>query len=74
MKTLLITSASIGCCLMLTSCPSAVQGEFRGPISGALYTEDGIKVDDKTVSNLVSKFTRLLGGERLPDIILTPVK
>jgi len=73
MKTLLITSASISC-LFLASCAGVVQGEFRGPISGALYTEDGIKVDDKTVSNLVSKFTRLLGGERLPDIILTPVK
>ena len=73
MKTLLITSAAISC-LFLSSCAGVVQGEFRGPISGALYTEDGIKVDDKTVSNLVSKFTRLLGGERLPNVILTPVK
>jgi len=73
MRTLLILSAAVGC-LFLSSCAGVVQGEFRGPISGALYTEDGIKVDDKTISNLVSKFSRLLGGERLPDIILTPVK
>ena len=73
MKTLLITSAAISC-LFLSSCAGVVQGEFRGPISGALYTEDGVQVDGKTVSNLVSKFTRLLGGERLPDVILTPAK
>jgi hypothetical protein len=73
MKTLLITSAAVGC-LFISSCAGVVQGEFRGPISGALYTEDGVKVDDKTISNLVSKFSRLLGGESLPDIILTPVK
>ena len=73
MRITLILS-SIACCLTLTSCPGVVQGEFRGPISGALYTEEGVKVDDETISNLVSKFSRLLGGERLPDIILTPVK
>ena len=73
MKTLLITSAAAGC-ILLTSCAGVVQGEFRGPISGAVYDEDGVHVDQKTVSNLVSKFTRLLGGEKLPDVILTPVK
>jgi hypothetical protein len=73
MKALLITSAAISC-LLFTSCAGVVQGEFRGPISGAVYDEDGVHVDQKTVSNLVSKFTRLLGGEKLPDVILTPVK
>ena len=73
MKVILVLSAAIGC-LLLSSCAGVVKGEFRGPISGALYTEDGVKVDDLTINNLVSKFTRLLGGERLPDVILTPVK
>lgn len=73
MKTILITSAAISC-LFLSSCAGVVQGEFRGPISGALYTEDGVQVDQETVSTLVDKFTRLLGGEKLPDVILTPVK
>ena len=74
MKTLIITSAAISC-LLFTSCAGVVQGDpFRGPISGVLYTEDGAKVDGETVSTLVSKFKRLLGGEKLPNVILTPVK
>jgi hypothetical protein len=71
MRITLILSA-IACCLTLTSCPGVVQGEFRGPISGAVYDENGVHVDQTTVSNLVSKFTRLLNGESVPDVILDP--
>ena len=71
MKTLLITSIAIGC-IILSSCAGVINGEFRGPISGAVYDENGVHVDQKTVSNLVSKFTRLISGESVPDVILDP--
>jgi hypothetical protein len=72
-KTILILSASIGC-LLLSSCAGVVQGEFRGPISGLKYTEEGVKVDQTTITSLVGKFTRLLGGESAKTIILDPIK
>jgi hypothetical protein len=71
MKLILITAAAVSC-LFLSSCAGVVQGEFRGPISGAIYDEDGVHVDQTTVANLVSKFTRLISGESVPDVILDP--
>ena len=73
MKAVLILSAS-ACCLLLTSCAGVVQGEFRGPISGLKYSEEGVKVDQTTVTGLVDKFTRLASGESARTILLTPVK
>lgn len=73
MKVILILSSAIGC-MFLSSCAGVVQGEFRGPISGVKYTEDGVQVDQQTIKGLVSKFTRLLGGEDVKTIILDPIK
>ena len=73
MKTLLITAALMSC-LLLTSCPSAIQGDIRGPITGALYTKGGVKIDQETVDSAVVKARRLKSGERFDSIILNPVK
>ena len=71
MKTLLITSTAIGF-ILLSSCAGVIEGTYRGPISGAVYDENGISVDQKTVANLVNKFTRLMSGESASSIILDP--
>ena len=68
MKILLIAAA----CLSLSSCAGVIKGTFRGPISGAVYDENGVHVDQSTISNLVGKFTRLLTGEDPGSVILDP--
>ncbi len=70
MKYLLILILSIS----LTSCGDMIQGEVRGPFSGVLYTEDGAKIDQQTMDTLSRKASRLARGERLPNVILDPVK
>ena len=71
MKTILTLSA-LSSCLLLTSCPSPIQGEFRGPITGAIYNEDGVSVDEKTIGSLFDKLGRLAAGESFEDVILDP--
>ena len=60
--------------LSLTSCAKFMQGTARGQLSGALYTEDGLKVDQTTLNTFASKFSRLVMGEDTKDVILDPVK
>ena len=58
--------------LLLSSCGLQVDGEFRGPITGALYTSDGIFLDEFTLINAVDKGARIVSGEELKSIILPP--
>ena len=71
MKTLLITSTAIGC-IILSSCAGVIEGTYRGPISGAVYDENGVSIDQKTISSAIEKITHLISGGGFEEVILDP--
>ena len=61
-------------CLLLCSCAGVIGGEFRDPFTGAIYNESGVKADQKTISTIADKITRLIAGEDVSNVILDPSK
>lgn len=59
-------------CASLSSCAGVLSSEVRSPITGVVYDEDGPHIDNKTVSILFGKITRLVAGEGFDDVILDP--
>lgn len=57
--------------LALNSCAGVqIEGKHRLPISETILSQDGISVDERTISSLAYKAIRLLKGEDFKQVVL----
>lgn len=73
MKLIITLVAAVTIATGCTSCGVIADGqELRGPITGIIYTNEGVRADESTISNLFAKLQRLAKGDTVQDIVVNP--